>query len=221
MELSKTILDYHFFFKAFSAYISTNFLALGISSDQKDEIVGLFTAWLLVFDDYTNPNFHNNISIGDINVLYITDHAITEGVKTQIKSNPSIELSGVDYVNLGIARPKKPRSNVPAKDFAPTITLVSNTHLTTKIFAMDPNRIGKKGKPKDVESIGYKTAYTGADAVPPVAEDYRRQEPEGSTVFEILSVGDKEGKRLWVICYYLSPTHEAGPDSRPFSIVIV
>ncbi len=221
MELSFKILKYHFEFKSIKSYVEINYLDLGIPLAQKDSIVDQWDAWVIVFDDYTAPDTHNEISIGDINALYITDHAMTEALKLQISSNTTIELSGVDYANLYIPRPKKQRTNVPAKDFAPIISLIKNTHLDTEIFAMDPNRIGKKGKPKDVESIGYKIVYTDAAATPPAIDDYRRQEPEGSTIFEILSTGDKEGKRLWVICYYLSPTHEAGPDSEPFSIIIV
>jgi len=221
MLLSKKILDYHFFFKAFTAYIEIHFLELGITLEQKDAIVDAWDAWVLVFDDYVNPNEHNEISIGDVNSLYVTDHEMTEGVKTQISSNPSIELSGLDYVNLDIPRPKKPRTHVPAKDYAPTVSLISNPHLTPKFFAMDPTRPAKKGKPKDVAFIGLKICFTDVAATPPDADAYRIQRPEGNTIFEVICTGDKVGKRLWVICFYLSPTNEAGPDSAPFPIIIV
>ncbi len=220
MTLSNKILEFNFELKYFVAYITINFLELGISSDQKDAIVLLLTDWETPFADYTNPNTHNTITITAINDLYLENKRILEGVKLQIKSNPSITLTALDYANLYIPKPKSVRSHIPAVSYAPVVTCISNSHLLPVFFVADPNHPAKRGKPKDVKAIGVKICYAGVGATPS-ADDYRIQQSEGRTEFEWPCPSDKVGKALWVICFYLSPTGEAGPDSNPASVTII
>ena len=116
---SYKIMQYHWFLKSFSNYINTNYVRLGISSDQKDAIVLLWTNWVPKMNAYTDPNTYGSISITDINALYIATKFITTGVQGQVSSNPSVTLTGADYANLGIAKPKAHRTHVPAVRFAP------------------------------------------------------------------------------------------------------
>jgi hypothetical protein len=214
-------MQYHWFLKSFSNYINTNYVRLGISSDQKDAIVLLWTNWVPKMNAYTDPNTYGSISITDINALYIATKFITTGVQGQVSSNPSVTLSGADYANLGIAKPKAHRTHVPAVRFAPIVTCISNTTLMPVFFAFNPSMPTKKKKPKDVAAIGVKIAFVGAGDPPPAAAAYVTQDSEGNTEFEMIVTADKVGKEMWIICFYISPTGEAGPDSAPFMVVIV
>ena len=157
-----------------------------------------------------------------MNTTYADDKRIMDGVQLQIKSNPSIELTTVDYANLDIPKPKTTKSRVPAVNFAPVVSCIRNTHLLPVFFAADPNRPAKSAKPPTVGAVGVKICYTEATVTaPPELDDYRVQQQEGRTEFELPQTAGNVGKKLWVICFYLSPTGEAGPDSEPCFIIIV
>ncbi len=220
MKLSTKILLFNFELKFFVAYIVVNFADLFLTSDQKDEIQAMWTDWGTPFDAYTDPNTHNTITVTAMNDLYIANRSAVDGVKQQIKSNPSITLTALDYANLYIPKPKTTRSRIPAVGYAPVVSCISNSHLLPVFFVADPNHPAKRGKPKDVAAIGVKICYAGVGATPS-ADDYRIQQSEGRTEFEWPCPSDKVGKVLWVICFYLSPTGEAGPDSNPESITII
>ncbi len=221
MVLSNKILQFNYVFKAFVAYIVIHYLELGISLEQKLGLATNWTDWGPVIDTYTNPNLHNEITIGDMNLFYDEDKRIVDGVKLQIKSNPSIQLTPVDYANLDISKPNKSKARVQAVNYAPVVSCIRNTHLLPVFFAANPNYPAKKAKPAKVGAIGLKICFTAADAAAPTADDYRVQQQEGKTEFELPQIADKVGKKLWIICFYLSPTGEAGPDSAPCSVVIV
>ncbi len=156
-----------------------------------------------------------------MNTVYDEDKRIMDGVQMQIKSNPSITLTTVDYANLDIPKPKTGRTPVPAVNFAPVVSCIRNTHLLPVFFAANPNQPAKSAKPPKVGAIGLKICYTDAAGTAPPLDDYRIQQQEGRTEFELPQIVDKVGKKLWVICFYLSPTGEAGPDSEPCSVIIV
>ena len=129
MILSNKVLQFNYVLKAFVAYIVINYLELGISLEQKDGIAPLWTAWGPVINAYTDPNQHNEITIGDMNLLYDEDKRIVDAVKLQIKSNPSIALSPVDYANLDIPKPTKKRRNVPVLKYAPVVSHYDSVHI--------------------------------------------------------------------------------------------
>ncbi len=156
MVLSNKILQFNYVLKAFVAYIVIHYLELGISLEQKDGIEPLWTGWGPVIDAYTNPNQHNEITIGDMNLLYDEDKRIVDAVKQQIKSNPSIVLTPVDYANLDIPKPTKKRTNVPVLKYAPVVSCIRNSHLLPVFFGADPNHPAKHAKPADADAIGVK-----------------------------------------------------------------
>ena len=221
MILSNKVLNYNFFLKFFVAYITANFSRLGLTVATKNSIIALYPdAWLNTFDPYTDPNSNRSAAVNDMNALYLANYAITEAAKAQIAKNPLVTLTGTDRNNLDIPMPVKRRTKIAAVDFAPSIALLFNSYLLPVIFVFDPSRPTKKLKPKDVGFIGFKIAYT-TDTIPPKPEDYRAQANETSTEIELPQTVDKLGLRLWIIAYYVSPTGEQGPDSEPFSVVIV
>ena len=85
----------------------------------------------------------------------------------------------------------------------------------------DPSFPTKKPKPSGVKFIGCIIAYTDADAPEPSFAEYSTRVPETKRVFSILYSTDKAGKKMWVICWYMSPTGKPSPMSVTFSLVTV
>ncbi len=174
MNLSEKLLKFHYFFKAFVAYILANAADLMISSEQKTVLSDDWDDWDEKHTAYTTPNTHNT-------------------VKAQIRDNHAIVLSGEAMVNLNIKTVDRNPSKVPPPDFAPSVGIVSVGNLKVELFVFDPNHLGKKAKPKGAKFIGSMVAYTGTDAPAPALSEYTNRVPEGKTTFPILYSSDK----LW------------------------
>ena len=220
MDLSVKLLQFHYFFKAFVAYVLGNATDLMISPDQATGLQDDFKDWDKKFTTYTTPDDHNTASISDINAAYEDYAPKAETVRVQVRDNTAIILSGQDKVNLDIQTLDKTRSKVLPPNFAPSIVFVSMKDLQLTIFAMDPSHLGKKAKPPGAKFIGSQVAYTAADAAQPAPEAFSTRAPEGKTIFPILYSSDKVGTRIWVKCWYMSPTGKPGPVSIVFTIVL-
>ena len=129
MNLSEKLLKFHYFFKAFVAYILANAADLMISSEQKTVLSDDWDDWDEKHTAYTTPNTHNT-------------------VKAQIRDNHAIVLSGEAMVNLNIKTVDRNPSKVPPPDFAPSVGIVSVGNLKVELFVFDPNHLGKKSQTK-------------------------------------------------------------------------
>ena len=220
MNLSEKLLKFHFFFKAFVAYIIAHATELMISTEQKDALSDNVDDWDDKFTAYTTPSTHNTASVSDINTAYEMYAPIAETVKIQIRDNRAIDLTGDALVNLNIKAVDRNPSRIQPPNYAPSIGLVSVGSLTVNLFVFDPTHTGSKAKPPGAKFIGSKVAFTGIDAPAPALSEYSTRVPEGKTTFPILYSSDKVGKKMWIICWYMSPTGKPGPVSEAFSVVL-
>ena len=220
MNLGEKLLKFHFFFKAFVAYILGHKPELMISDQQADSLKEDWLDWNILFGKYTTPDTHNTASVSDLNSALEEFAPRVETVRTQIRDNTAIILSGTDRVNLDIKPLDKTKTKILPPDFAPSIGLVSMVSLTLTIFGFDPNHPAKKAKPKGAKFMGSEVAYTSAGASEPAPEAFSTRAPEGKTIFSILYPIEKVGMRIWVKCYYMSPTGKPGPKSVVFTIVL-
>lgn len=220
MNLSEKLLKFHFFFKGFAAYVLAHAADLMISIEQATDISDGWIDWDAKMKPYTTPNDHNAASISDINAAYEDYAPKVEVVRVQVRDNKAIVLNGEDKVNLNIKVVDKNRSRVLPPNFAPSVGLVSMKNLELTLFVLDPNHPTKKAKPPGAKFIGSQVAYTAADAAEPAPEAFSTRAPEGKTIFPILYSLDKVGKRIWVKCWYMSPTGKPSPVSIVFSIVL-
>lgn len=211
---------FHFFFKSFVAYIVANASDLMISTDQKNDLQNSWLDWLEKFDTYITPDTHGTASISDVNMAFEDYSPKAETVRTQIRDNNALALSGAAMLNLDIKAVDKNPSKILPPDFAPSIGLISTANLAVTIFAFDPRHPGKKSRPKGAKMYGSMVAFTGADATAPPADAYTNRVPEGKSVFSVLYSSDKIGKKMWIICWYMSPTGKPSPVSIAFSIVL-
>ena len=192
-----------------------------VSTDQGTILADDWTDWDEKFTRYTTPDDHNTASISDINSAYEAYAPQAETVRVGIRDNTAIVLNGTDQVNLDIKPVSKSRAIVPAKDFAPSIGLIRNISLLLEIFVFDPSFPSKKAKPPGAKFIGSMVAFTDVAGTAPALDAYSTRVPEGKTTIEILYSLDKVGKKMWVICWYMSPTGKPSPLSVPFSVVLV
>ncbi len=218
--MSEKLIRFHFFFKAFVAYIVAHASDLMVSTDQKNDLSNSWIDWDEKFTSYVTPDTHGNGSVSDMNAAYEDYSPKAETVRIQIRDNTSLVLTGNAMLNLGIKSVDRNPSKILPPDFAPSIGFISMLSYEVRLFIFDPAHPSKKGKPKGAKFIGSKVAYTGADAAAPPAEAYSTRVPEGKTTISVLYPSDKVGKRMWIICYYMSPTGKPSPESLPFSIVL-
>ena len=223
MNLSNLILRYNFFLIAFAAYINRTGMAaaLGISTAQKTELNDNVTDFNEKLILYSSPATHNPGSVNDMNTVYKTCSTLTERFKKQIKANSDVVLTGPDRINLDIPVEKPRRGRIPVPDIRPAVLCINISSLLMSFISFDPTNPFKRAKPKDVASIGVKIAVVEEGSPEPAPEEYVKQDPEKQTEFELLFTTDQVGKRLYIICYYLNNRGEAGPDSLPFSVVII
>lgn len=217
MDLSEKILKFHCFFRAFVAYIDTHATDLLISSEQVDKLDALYEDWLVKYEAYITPNTHGFPSISDIKVAYVACSGLTDTLRTQIRDNSDIQLSGEAQLNLNIVRTDKSRSSILPLDYAPSLALVSVTNWAVEVFVMDPKHPIKRAKPKNVKLIGLMIAYTDTPQ-PPNDEAYKVMNPEGKTTFSILFTNDKLGKYMWIVCWYMTATGKPSPASKPLMV---
>ena len=220
MNLAEKLLKFHFFFKGFVAYIVANATDLLISPEQVTLLSDNWTTWEQKFKAYTTPDTHNSVSTSDINDAFETISPKAETIRIQIRDNTDIVLSGAAKINLNIRAVDKNHTKVLPPDFAPSIGLVKVGNLSVDLFVMDPNHPSKKAKPDGAKFIGSMVAFTGSDALPPALDAYTTRVPEGKTNFSILYSSDKIGKKMWIICYYMSPTGKPSPLSAPLGVVM-
>ncbi len=220
MKLAEKLLKFHFYYKAFVAFIIAHFSDLMVSEAQKDILSDDWDDWDDKFTAYTTPDTHNTPSISDINAAYELYAPRMEAVRVQIRDNTAITLNGIEMSNLNIKMVDKNPTKVLPPNYAPSIGLVSVGSLTVNLFVFDPTHTGSKAKPPGAKFIGSKVAFTGVDAGAPALTEYSTRVPEGKTTFPILYSSDKVGKKMWIICWYMSPTGKPGPVSEAFSVVL-
>lgn len=221
MKYSTKLLLYYFFLKEFAAYVAAHFAELGVSEDQSNELNDLWTDYLAKTEAYTSPITYGPASNSNINGAYNICFPFTEGIRGQIKSNPSIALDGTDRLALDIPVEKPKRGHIPIPSISPNISLINKKELMIEFFAFNPELPAKKAKPKDVTQIGIKMVITDVDAPEPRPASYVMQLPETKTIFEKFFTSDQVGKKLWMKAFYLNARGEAGPEGEVFSVVII
>ena len=220
MKISIKIVLYHFFLKAFVNYITNNGKRLQLGSQQQ-MLTDMWTAWVLVFDMYTDPAQNNEGVTSDMNGLYNANYIITEGIKNMLRGNAAlVTLTGADRLSLDIPIVKKTRNKIPVSKVKPNVTSTGKSPMSINLFVFDPEFPARIPKPPGAGSIGWKIAIMPVGVVP-TAADYANQIPEKNSKFQRLFTLADVGKQFWMIAYYLSPTNEKGEDGEPFNTVII
>jgi len=223
MKLSFKIMLYNFFIRPFVAFVlkPVNIARFGITTDQATTLQGVHDDFIIKFDAYANPSTHDPDTIAEVNISYLDCVKISESIKKQISSNTTVTLIPEERRLLDIPVPAPRRNHVKVPDIEPAVVCVSKSYLSMGFIALNPEAPFKKGKPKDVASVGIKMAVVAAGAPAPNPKDYVIQNPEKNIEFEMIFTADQLGKTVYIICYYLNNRGEAGKDGMPFSATII
>ena len=223
MILSVKILLYKLFLDFFVAFVllPANIIRFGITPDQSDSLTSESDDFYKKFKFYVDPNEYSTPVVNDMTVSYLKCLITTDSIRKQIRSNVSIIISGVERWILDIPTPAPFRSHVKVPDIQPAVVCVFQSSMLMKFVAFDPSAPFKRGKPKDVNSIGIKTCIVAKGAPAPDIKDYINQTPEKNIEFEMLFTADQVGKTLYIICYYLNNRNEAGKDGLAYSVTII
>ena len=178
MKFIVAILKFNFFLKEFVAYSVTNQSDLNLSDEQITNLQFRWTGWLTKINAYTNPTTYGPGTKSDIIGAFNDDSIYVGGIQGQVKSNPSVTLTGTGRLALDIPADKPHRGHVPVSIIRPLITFLKKLPMEIVIFVSDPESPGKTGKPEDVYSIGTRMVITAADAAEPKPEEFVMQLPE-------------------------------------------
>ena len=214
---------YNYFFQFFVPFVQKpeNILRFGITPDQSDSLAFGLPDFGEKFKLYVDPHEYSTPVVNDMTVSYLSCLKTSDSIRKQIKSNPLIKLTGIERWILDIPTPAPYRAHVKVPDIQPAVVCVFQSAMFMKFVAFDPSAPFKRGKPKDVSSIGIKICIVDKGAPAPDIKDYINQTPEKNIEFEMLFTADQVGKTLYIICFYLNNRNEAGKDGLPFSVTII
>lgn len=220
--LSLRILVYNIFVNVFIPFVvlPANVTRFGISLTQVTALNNFLIDWNVKFADYINPLTYGRVSISAIHSAFAFGFPLTQGVRSRIKSDPTITLTTQEREICNIPLPDSSRKRSKIPTIAPALACIMVSYLLMKFVVINPFLLFKRAKPSGVSFVGYKTAITAAGAPAPKIEDYVTQEPVTDTEFEIPFTVDQIGKTLYIIAYYINSKNEAGPDSIPVMVTI-
>ena len=102
MKLSEEFISFHGFANSFKTYVAANASHLNASTAEVNKLTTLLGDWNPKFLKYIDPATHNEAAVKDVQNAYKIFHPFIERVKSSIKSDEMIELSGADQAGLGL-----------------------------------------------------------------------------------------------------------------------
>ena len=207
---SVAIVMYNIFLVYFVPWIVTNYVRLGLSVAQKDQISTFLSDWTIKYESYINPATYGRISIGEINLLYVTVRTYINSIKQQIKVNPIVTLGVLDYAISLIHKNKSRRNKIPAPTQKCKIIDILKDFLNTKFRVFDIANQSSEAKPTDVKRIGVKLLVVKATDSAPTFEQLLRQDDEGSMIFDLPFVPDQEGWIGYISVCFLNDDGDEG-----------
>ena len=183
---SVTLILYNFYLFFLIPYLTVaKALELGISDSQVTTITGFQTGWAPLFLLYMNPFTYSDINTRNMNNFYNTAKAYIDAIKQQVKNNPDVELSPMDYRVLWIHENLTRRHNIlkPSADAGISIRFQSHLNVLFHIFDMLHPTVAKK--PKDVARIGVKLLHLPTGTVLPTIDQLIDMDDQTTMEFDI------------------------------------
>ncbi len=215
MVLSAKYLEFHIRFMILVPYVTENAERLKLPEEFIELLDDYWENWGEEFNGYISPLTQY---LSDISTQYATCFEFLAGLRTRLKSDTRIKLNTGDKEFLQINDNTKSVGKIPVTGFAPSLACIFQTIRMVRFFAFDPTHPHKKKKPEGAGFIGIMIAYINQGEPAPKPDDYRRQLPEKKSIFEIAYSADKAKMILYIKVYYVSPTGEAGKESKPVMV---
>ncbi len=217
MILSAKYLEFHIRFMILVPYVSDNAERLNLPESFIELLDEHWEDWEEEFNKYISPLTQH---LSDIAPQYSTCFEFLAGLRTRLKSDTAIKLNAADKQFLQINDNTKSVGKIPVTDFAPSLACIFQTQQMVRFFAFDQKHPHKKKKPEGAGSVGILTAYINQGDPAPKPDDYRMQLPEKKSIFELSYPAEKSKMVLYIKVYYISPTGEAGKESKPLTVVL-
>ena len=225
MKISQLISDFKTEFDDAVDYLNTTGVAtrLSIGTPTLTGISSKRTTLDSAFGDYSNPLTHTPDSIIAVNNAYHAALKAYRALQKSLKNNTEITLLPADIAALHIHIDATPRRKVPAVDYAPNNTVIKQTHGVSQIFVNNPTpgQETKKAKPEDVAKIGRTICYVASGGPAPQRKEYHDLDSVGTVIFNIMHDADMTNFDCYLITWYVSPSGERGPESKPLKFTVI
>lgn len=215
MILSAKYLEFHIRFMILVPYLIEEAERLKLPYKFIELLEELWEKWEEEFNKYISPReqIRSNISRE-----YDKCFEFLAGLRTRLKSDTTLKLDGNDKEYIQINLNTKSIGKIPVTNFAPVLACILQTERMVKFFAFDPKHPHKKKKPHGAAFIGIKIAFVKQGGEAPASDDYKTQLQEKKSIFELSYPAHKLKMILYIIVYYISPTGEAGRESKPIMV---
>ena len=203
INYSVTIVFYNLYFGFYVPYAidPANQARLGISDDQKAELIDLKKQWDNAFTNYTEPTTYGKLSVATVNRMYRICKLITDGITQQLKNNKGISLLDLDFIIFNIHI-----NNAKSKILKPSeqagLILKSVNHLNNEFQAIDIADPTDGAKPKYVKRLKIVMLVLDAKAAIPTIDMLKAEMESGSMRFDIPFTEDQIGMIAYVaVCF--------------------
>ncbi len=204
INYSKTIVFYNIYFGIMVPYaiIPANASRLGLTAQQVTDLTNYLALWNPAYANYISPLTYGRLTTAQVNALWKAYKRYTDGIKQQLKNNPALTLSELEYIIFDIHRDAPARGHIPAPTQEAGISEKAINHLNNEYHAFDLANPTKAGKPKDVKRIKIKYIVLDASATPPALEMLTEELESGAMNFDIPFTEDQIGKIAYVaVCF--------------------
>jgi hypothetical protein len=217
LPYSVTLILYNIFLSFFVPYLAivANQTRLGISAAQSTTLSGYWTTWQTTFAAYLNPVTYGTVNTGAINDLYAIILPYIANIQQQIKNNPTVTLTTLDYVVLAIHKNLARRSKIPAPTAQPVCAVKEISHLNVEFIVFDLARPTSAAKPKDVLRITPFMILLAHGSPVPTFDQLVQMADENRMTFDVPFTTAQLGMDGYMaVCF----TNDAG-SSKPSPIV--
>ncbi len=222
LPYSITIILYNIFLSFFVPYvtISANRTRLGLIDTQTGQLGTYWTTWQTTFAAYLNPATYGTVNTGAMNDFYAIVSEYVVGIQQQIKNNPTVTLTTLDYIILVIHKNLAGRHPHPIPAEESGMAVKNNRHLNTEFVVFDLAAPTHAAKPKYVERITPFILYKAHGSPAPVDGDLIEQTDVTRMTFDVPHTTAQIGMDGYAqVCF----TNDAGQGIRsaiiPFSVI--
>ena len=184
------------------AIVAATATRLGLTAQQVTDITAFLAAWNPVYSAYLAPGTHGDFTTAQVNALYKTYKLYFDGLKQQLKNNPALTLTEMDYIMFDIHKNATPRLRIPAPFQRAMIALRLTNHLNNEYRVSDEANPTKAVKPADVKRIKVFMLILLATAPPPTIDMLVEEMTVGSMNFDIPFTDDQVGMIAYIaVCF--------------------
>ena len=203
INYSVTIVFYNLYFGFYVPYAIdiANQTRLGISDDQKDELIELKKKWDDAFTNYTGPETYGKLSIAVQTKVYRMCKLVTDGLTQQLKTSKSITLEELDFIIFNIHKDAS-KGKIPKPTAIASVVQRLVSHLNNEYQASNVADPTSGAKPFQVKRLKIVMLVLDAKAAIPTIDMLKPEMESGSMRFDIPFTEDQIGMIAYIaVCF--------------------